>query len=472
MKKRFQNTNSEFLEIPRFRFFSGILLGLLYAFTFYGFLYLSREALRIIAVTEDFDLCIISDEAVNFYNLFFAFIAVIFSQSVCIIFWFDRPKKIFGKRNYRKNLIVNDQRVLNWYFLSWFSKLAFVFGIFLTVSNYVNYNEINFNHEYKYVLIPIIIVLFFQTWNSIRLNFRQHSFKWMLLSMVIVSVISFGLSKVNLIDYNAINQGYLDKNINYKYQVELPETNYYKRPFRHIMNNDFYLVRSLNPNEKQPIIFYDNTELSLNQLRITIGDLLSKIDDYDRYSKVFQLHIDKNIQMKFVNQFKKELSNAGISKIAYLVVPTNAKKELTLYKDYVFFHRLPPAPDFLNLNEDLDRNLDFHNIIDIQQAENCVYLINEKPVENNKIKAILKDLFQDEPIYKIKFHVNENMTFDDYLMIISITEEAVSELRNAYAKEVYFKSLEHLDDDQVNEVLKKFTLNLIEIPAINESFLP
>ncbi len=304
MKKRTLNIYSEIFEIPRIKLITGILIGLFYSFAFYSFLYLIREAFRLLSVTEDYDLWILTDKEVNFYNLFFAFISVIISQSVCFVFWLDRSRGFFEKRHYRITTIVNDQRVLNWYFLSWFSKLAIVFAIMFGLTFHGGFYFFSFYPDYSYVFILIIIVLFLQTWNTIGLTFKRKSLKWMLLTGTILSVIAFGLSKINLIDYKAINQNYLAKNIHYNYKLELPETSNCERLFRRSLIEDIYVVKSKNQNETKPFIIVENKKIDLYELKEKIIDWKSIRNEYEIPHMVYQLHIDKTIKMDFINQIK------------------------------------------------------------------------------------------------------------------------------------------------------------------------
>ena len=200
------------LHIPKPRFTIGILIGLSYSFVSYAFLYLMREFFRVFSLTEDFDMWILTESEVYFYNFFFAFVAVIVGQSVCFSFWLDRPRKIFGNRHFRRTKIINDQRFLHWYFLSWFSKLAFLFGILFGHLFQGGFHDFSLYPDYNFMFVMIVVVLFLQTWNSIRPTFRRKSFKWMLASAAIVSIVAFGLSRINLIDYKAINQNQLEKN--------------------------------------------------------------------------------------------------------------------------------------------------------------------------------------------------------------------------------------------------------------------
>ena len=464
MTRRILNIEPKFLEIPRFRLIAGILIGLFYSFAFYSFLYLMREVFRILSVTEDYDLWILTDKEVSFYNLFFAFISVIISQSVCFTFWFDRPRKIFGKGHYRITTIVNDQRVLNWYFLSWFSKLAIVFGIMFGLAFHGGFYVFSFYPDYNYIFILIIVVLFLQTWNTIRLTFKRKSLKWMLISVVIVSFVAFGLSRVNLIDYEAINQSYLKKNIRHNYHLELPETNSYERLYRRSLIENIYVVKSKKQLETEPLVIVDNNETDLYKLNEIIMDWQSMRSEYEVPHMVYQLHIDKTIRMDFVNQLKNELAQSGCIRIAYAVVPKNPEYDIRYYKDFSFQTRIQNwHSDWFNPKEIYDGLNRFHNTIEINQSTLGKCFINGKPIENDKIKQTIKHLIINDSDYIIKFHVNDSVVFSDYFKIVSYSREVINELRNEYSQETYSKQYEWLDYKEEKEVKRKFPLRIFEL---------
>nr|WP_320119527.1 hypothetical protein [uncultured Marinifilum sp.] len=464
MKKRIINIDSKIFEIPRFRLITGILIGLFYSFAFYSFLYLIREVFRILSVTEDYDLWILTDKEVYFYNLFFAFISVIISQSVCFTFWFDRPRKFFEKRHYRKTTIVNDQRVLNWYFLSWFSKLAIVFGIMFGLAFHGGFYVCSFYPDYNYIFILIIIVLFLQTWNTIGLTFKRKSLKWMLLTGVIISIIAFGLSRINLIDYKAINHNYLAKNIHNNYSLELPETNSYERLFQRSLIENIYVVKSKSQNENEPFIVVENKKIDLNELNDKIMDWQSVRSEYEIPHMVYQLHIDKTIKMGFVNQLKNELAKSGVTRIAYAVVPINPEYDIRYYKDFSFQTWLPNwYSDWFNPKEIYDDINRTRNIIEIKQGTSGKCFINDKTVENDKIKQILKHLITNDLDYIIKFHVNDSVEFSDYFRVISYSREVINELRNEYSKETYSEQFDWLDFEKEKEVKRKYPLRIFEL---------
>ena len=287
------------LKISRTRFFSGIVLGLLYSFIFYSFLYLVRESLRGLSITERYDLWILSTEEVSFYNLFFAVVSVIIGQSACFSYWFNRPKQVFQKTKNKRNRIVHDQHFLNWYFLSWFSKITLIFALIFGYTFEGGFYTFSFYPDYKYLFLLIVIVLFLQTWNTIRLNLGSISLKLMFVSAVVILLVSFGFSKINLIDYKAFNKIVLSHKIEKSYNFVLPESDSYVELKNKNLINRFYFVEDTIT--KRPIILKDKKEITFKEISREISSFNNYISDYEIPYITYQLHIHKDIKMKFVN---------------------------------------------------------------------------------------------------------------------------------------------------------------------------
>lgn len=458
---------TKLFKIPKSSLIMGLFAGLFFAFCFYAFLYLTRESFRLVSLTEDYDLWVLTDKEVSFYNLIFAFISVIFAQSICFSFWFDKPQKLFTKRKFQNITIVNDQRSLNTYFLAWSSKLALLFVIFFGLTSKGGFYIFSFYPEYNYIFVLIILVLFLQTWNSIRRINKRHSLKWMLISMIIVSTIAFGLSKVNLIDYKSTNNIALQKNISLKYNLEVPESNCYEIKLEnHYLTKDVYVVRNKQIENSIPQIFINNEEVTLKGLGLKILDFQSSVDETEINLCTYHLHIDKTIKMSFLNELKKEMANVNALRIAYAIVPTNAQYDKRYYKDYTFKIRLPKY-DFENYNL-LDRykGLDeFENVIEIRNTDSGEFKINGITYSVESIKQVIKEDIIKNPNYIVKFYINDNVDFSVYFSVMSKTKEAVDELRNEYSLLTHSKSFDNLNDEQTNETIKKYGFRVFEITS-------
>lgn len=407
---------------------------------------------------------ILTDKEVDFYNLIFAFISVIIGQSVVFSFWVDRPKNIFEKRNYRKTTILNDQRALNWYFLSWFSKLAIVFGLMFGLTFRGGFYVFSLYPDYNYIFILIVIVLFLQTWNTISLTYKRKGQKWMLISGVFITIVAFGFSKINLIDYKTINQNYLQKNIFYNYSLELSETNSYERIFRRSLIENLYIVETKTQlTNSEPVIVIDNEKINIEKLHEKIAEWQSMRSEYDIPRMVYRLHIHKSIKMDFVNQVKNELSKSGVSNIAFAVVPTNREYDKKYYQDCSFPMILPNwNTDWLNIKAIYKDLNEIQNIIEIKQTASD-YLINDSLVQQNQIKTFIKSLVQQNSDFVIKFYVNDNIEFFDYLKVLTSTKEVVNDLRNEYSVGKYSKQYDLLDYEEETEVRQKFPFRIFKI---------
>jgi biopolymer transport protein ExbD len=464
LTKNFLHKELDFIQISRYKIIIGILVGLFFSFSFYSFLYLSREVFRILSVTETYDLWVLTDNEVEFYNLIFAFISVILGQSVAFSFWFDRPKNIFGKQNYRRTTIINDQRALNWYFLFWFSKLAIVFGLMFGLTFRGGFYVFSLYPDFNYIFILIVIVLFLQTWNTICLTFKRKCQKWMLISAALLTIAAFGFSRINLIDYKTINQNYHQKNIHYSYNLELPETDSYERLFSRSLIENIYIVETkTQQTNNKPVIVVDNEEIALEKLHEKIVDWQSMRNEYDIPRIVYRLHIHKSIKMDFINQVKNELTKSGVSKIAYAVIPTNLEYDKKYYQDCSFSMILPNwNADWLNpksIYKDLNK---IQNIIEIKQTES-EYLINDSLLKMNRIKDTIKKLIQNNSDYIIKYHVNDNAHFSDYFRVLSATKEAINELRDEYSETTYSKQYDIIGYEEEAEVRQKYPYRIFEI---------
>lgn len=466
LKKNFLHTDIKSLEISRFRFVAGIIIGFLYSFVFYSFACMIREGFRLLSVTEYYDFWELTDSEVNFYNLFFAFISVIIGQSICFTFWIDRPKKIFRKVNFRRSTILNEQRVLNWYFLSWFSKLAVCLGIFFGPTLHGGYYVFSFYPDYNYIFILIIIVLFFQTWKTIRQVFKGRSIKWLLIAMIILSGISFGFSKIQLIDYKKINEGLLRKSIHYNYNLELPESDVYQKLEKRSLIENIYIITSKeNPDNTKPLIVINNKEIAFTDLSKKIKELQLLKDEADVKFLTFQLHIHRDIKMNFINKTKHELSKAGIFKIAYMVTPSNPKYDKRYYQNLCFPIKLPryntDSTKFQEMYKKLNK---FENIIDIKPLETGDYLFNDTLIRVENLKEKFKKQIIQNPDYIVKLYSNGKVVFSSYFKILSDLWMVVNELRDMYSMSEYSRKYNELRNyEEVKAVRKKYPVLIFEM---------
>jgi len=446
-------------------------------FALYGILYMTREILRMMSITSNYDLWILTDTEVSFCNLFFAFIALIFGQSVCFSFWFERPGKTFGQRLHKRISVINDQKVLNWFFLSAYSKLAWGLGaVYASFYAYYSFFYSNNPHgnflddntsfpTYNLVYILIIIVLFLQMWTTIRLVFKDKSLKWMFASMLILSVLAFGLSKINLIDYRAINASILKHNVQYSHKIELPDvTDYHVDYFRRGgRTNDIYFAQNSTEENGEPVILFEGEEKVFE----AISNKIKTGNSYYWIHEELYLHFHRKIKMNQVWKVYEEMGKANFNKFGFVVVKTHYKNDKKYYQNHLISVRIsaqymdtlirPPMDELYKGLKKMD------DIIEIRQAK-FGHFVDGVLLENEAFKStISKRIRKSSPKYVIKLYIKDDANIESYLQTLSLIKETVLRTWDEYAIQQYGEKEKALDYEKRREIRSKFRYAVFEI---------
>ena len=457
MKHRFLNIEENFPAITRKNIIISIVAGLFFSFVFYSFLYLSREIFRLFSISDKFSFMVLSDKEVSFYNLFFAFLSLIFAQSICLSHWFGKPRKLFEKRHIHKSAIINDQQFLNSYFLSWFSRIATLYAFFMVMPSWGGFYVFSFYPKYNYMFFLILIVLFLQTWVAIRRVYKRKALKWMLYSAVLISVLAFALSRVNLIDYKRINQICLEKKIAHKYNLELPETEMFDflYPPR---ESDIYLVNRQSDTTKSrtPVVVFYGKELSFDELEQNLQIYLQSFF-IPQVIPRFPLYIDKSIKMSYVNRLKKILTNVGVSVyVGYAAIPKYREFDKRYYSNHYSAWRLLDPKVYKH------GNLEEYEVLSVYYANDSLK-INDIICPSNDFYSKLKEQIEMYDNYLLLFTIDNEETFDDYIFVLSELKRAVVTIRNEYALKYYSVEFEKLDFKSDSIIRNKIPIRLMEM---------
>ena len=469
LPKKFLHHHIGGLNINRSQFIIGLILGLLYAITFYCLLYLMRESFRVLSLISNYDIIIFSPEETNFYNLFFGFLSAIMGQSILFQFVFGKPNKLWARKKRYRLTILHDQRFFIWFFLSWFSRCAFVFGCisFLTFDG--GSFAFSLYPQYNFLFILIIIVLFYQSWNGIKKIYKKSSYKWILLSMVSICALAIGLSQIKLVDENKINEIGLKDNVYHHFNLQLPESEYYESFFRSNHDLEIFLVQ--DQKEGRSKIIFRNKEFNPNQL---IGELIRVTDSpsqiFHPRSKI-QLHIDGTIKMEFVNKLNSKLAQIGKNNIAYTVLPKERKYDDRFYKKSVLRNH---NPDWLSsspwsLYYDLNRYRQLYNnenAIIISQTDAGEILLNGENISKSGLKLKIEKTVELGFAELIFFAINNRVEFSHYIKVLSVYKSTVQDLRNEKSNQLFEKDFRELYGNEENEIRKLIPTNFIEIPEV------
>jgi hypothetical protein len=197
----------EEITISKFRFWGGFIVSLILSFSVYLFFTSIRDLYRLFSLTEDFEYLKFTSVELQFYNLFYAFISLLIGLHFYCKISLDTNRQFLSKDILlKKSKTINNQNSLIWYFLSFFSKVSFIYGGFIMSSfgleknyNLNLFNHINFYKEYKFLFILIILVLLLQSLMTTLITLKTK------IKIVLLLVLfAFLFSQFNLIDIEAL----------------------------------------------------------------------------------------------------------------------------------------------------------------------------------------------------------------------------------------------------------------------------
>lgn len=446
----------------KFRFFSGLTVGGLYALSFYFLLYCTREIFRVFSITEHYDLWVFSEAEVQFYNLFFAFIAALLGKSICFDIWLHGPKSI-GKRNHRRTLtILVDQKVLVWFFLAWFSKLALGYAALVTSSyGTPDFYLFSFYPDYNYVFILIVIVLFLQQWTGFLLKYKAKGYKWMLRSAVVLSIFSIGISQINILDYQGLNQMILSQNVYDAYDLNLSKVKFYQVAKR---QDRFEKLHMVQDEGSAPIFISGDNYCEFHELLALVLEKKFKRPRELRHLLTLQLNIGPTIKMEYVELLKEELALADISHLDFAVMPEGHELHEKYYLNHYFSIPNPPYFDFES------RDVTHRFKIQIECTGPQRFLVNSKRIQKRDLEKHIGQLIAENPEYYAAVVVYPELDFKDYFFMIKSAREAVLNQRDEYCRENFGYSYMEMDNPALptnirkskQEAIKKFPLRMLE----------
>ena len=448
-------------HLSTFKLVSGIVVALVMSFVFYAFSCVMLEAFRVVTVTPEYDMWVFGNEERFFYQLFFAFISVIFAQSFCLAYWFDGPRRVFEKGHRSAVMIVNGQRNLNWYFLSWFAKVVLCWLVLITFPGWFYIFPLYPGLTGLFILI--IIVLFLHPWVAMRLAFKRKTLKWMALSALMVSALAFGLSRINLVDYKTLENTFLSRNIAHVYGLELPATDVAQKTERATLTKNVYLVQS-NDAEPKCLFFVDEQKVDLQMLPEVMEEWRSCHNEADVPLLSCRLNIDKSLKMKDVDEVRQMLADMRFFRIQYAVVPKNPEFDSQYYTFLSLPLRMPIRFVDTSAYQEMLHNIgDNPGQIKVNQIASDLYLVNGVTVKGQDCKAVLKLLMQQDPNYVIRFKVDDDMLYGDYMVIVTSAFEALNELKDEYAMEKYAKHWNQVfNDEEEKDIHEHFPFRFFE----------
>ena len=330
------------------------------------------------------------------------------------------------------------------------------------------YYVFSFYPDYNYVFILIIIVLFLQTWTTIRLTIKK-SLKYLIMSGGIISIFAFGLSNVHPVNHWKLNEGFIKGCAICRYDLQLPQTDNYIRLFNGGLIENIYIV--LN-SDNETVIVADNKTIELDNLSDKIKWYQNQRDISEIPLMVYRLHIDKRVKMDFVSKIKTEFSNCNVTRIAYAVIPTKLKYDKKYYHDFSFnsyIHRgyrteigqdntIPLIPPF-ELKDEINK----HETIFVKFLSNESFKCNDTIVSGKDFETYISSFILTNINYLIAIEIENSQSFNDYFAVLSKCKNVIFEMRENYSYQRFNKTFDELYPEQQNVIKRKYPMGITEL---------
>ncbi len=466
--KPYTNFSDSFATISRFRIVVGLIIGSSYTLILYAFQFVLREFLRVASTSEFNDMWLLSTEEVTFYNWFAAALAILIGQSACIAYWFSRPKR-FRERGIRvRSAILNSQGFLSMNFSMWFLKLSFLFALFFGITWPNSYPSAAMSFYPTFAIVPILVILllFFQSWNVIRLKFKLKSYKWMLISFFSLGIVSWAISMINVVDYESVNERILAENVWYTHDLQLPEVSYCE--YAEVMDRDAgtYIFFISNENE--------------HTILLKTGDRWQPVYQEGEYNHDFgnvwcnpnkgfghaTLYIDKRIKMKVIEQIWADFRNNDVVYFSYAVLPINAELPPAAYHGTSVNTYLPyqykNQDDYVKHQELLDTIPNQIRVIHTK-AGSCN--VNGVDIAYNQLADELFELFIVETDFVVNYVYSDELSFGDYLQFKNEINWAIWHVRDFFSWDEDGKPYDIFERGRYNEFEELYPLRMTEVSA-------
>lgn len=427
------------------------------AISFYAFFYLMRETLRLLSLTYEYELLVLTESEIGFYNRFYAAIALIIGLGAASSFISNRPSFLNGSIIERTNTL-NDSRVLNWVFLMWATQLGFTLGLFFSATYPLS--EFSFYEEYRYLFILFIIVLYLQQWINYRKLFPSTSLKLFIPVSIIFIVLTYLMGSINFVDYNRLNQKLLDKNPYHKLSIEKPHSKSFKSGSNRFKDMQIYLGYPKYLEHQTPqLIFEKGIEIELNDIDSMIESVKHKMPSSQYPSLHCQLNIDKSIPMRIVDELRDTIGDQQIFKISYGIIPEG--KDYNNQNNYR--HTIIPSYYYHSnhIYNFWPEKIEGKELINVKPSAEGTYL-NDVLMSDDELASHVDSIINASTNYIFEFVYPEDLTFGDFIGTYSKIYGTIKDNRDSYSIKEYQSTFDRNSRNIKKEIRNKYPLNIID----------
>lgn len=460
-KRLFYDSTINFRNISKHSLIVAIIVGITSAFVIYSWFYVVREVYRLISIGFDYMPNILSESDRNIYNLFFAFLSLIFGNSIAISFLFSEPQKIISKRNPKRRRLLNDQIFLNFNFAYWFTKIGLTFGVFSM------YMEFNFIPYFNVFLVLLLLVLYLETWKTLNQILGKRRWKYLIIHALIMCSISFLMSQIDVINYKKIDALVLKNNP----IIDLPYSDFSNVRYGYQDRTINLKLEAIENNEPSIINEYGE-RFGLNQLAPFIWSEKDRFRPELLDRLIVRISANKNISILHIKQVEAELFAINKYRIVYDVLNDNPLTQrfknngiksiispsVTKVKQKLYGLQPPPLP----VPFSLPREHRFSDTLSIKISGNIK--VNDTIIPVEKLANKFKNYVNIDTVFEYEY--DSNIEYQQYINVLSSHNKAVDELiRSYYPNDYDIYDLIYLSDkerDEINGYRRKYPINIIE----------
>ena len=368
---------------------------------------------------------------------------------------FSRPSRILSRLNPKRRRILNNQIFLNFNFSYWFAKIGLVFGVFSMCCM-----EFDFLPYFKFTSYLLLIVLFFESWKCLGSIFRKSRFKWQFFHLIILLILTLGLSKIDVVNYKSIDRTLLKNNP----IIDLPHSNFYNDKV------DWYypIVRfkiQLEELNRIAIFTEDKKKIMLSDLAHTLEMERQSVREEQVPYLTVAISANKSLDLKYIKMIESELYIIGQHRIVYDVYNNDLefsrldrrgiKKRISPFtlecRKFYNNSPLPPSPFF-------EDHIKFSDTLKIQIGKDI--LVDGLKTQRKKLKNMFKNYIGKD--IALEYVCSEKTKYQDYITVLSSHFQAANELRES--KQTIFNKYEYRKayNDEQRKLRDVFPLYVIE----------
>ena len=456
-QRRFYRSSLNRNDITLKRLLLAIIFGFVSAIVIYSFFYVVRETFRVMQM-GDILPNIVSETERLYYNYFFAGLSFVFGNSIAINLLFSRPQRVLHRLDTKRHRILNEQIFVNFNFSYWLTKIGLAIGIMTMCCTDFDFRP------YLLTAILLLLVLFLESWKTLSLVLKKNRYKYQLLNLLTLVLLSFGLAQVDIIDYKSLDENALRSNP----IVNQPHVDFYNED-RFMYGRAIYF--KIDVDDKNEPVIYDEygKKIPLNYIPLKIIEERMYLREELQDKFIVWLIANKDIDLIHIKKIEAELLMVNQWKIVYDVYNDDLlsrrferrglKKYISLYVErFLVDGEIIPLPYFVEESKAYKDTLRISIGDDIK--------VNGLPISKDILIRKFKNSVNTNTAFEYQY--NTDTKYQTYITVFSAHSQAVDELRKK-EQTIFPENPQFLEyseykkfSDEQWKLKKKYPLTIIE----------